>query len=473
MRAKGVLLVLLVAAIIMSLSRGAMLGLVAGLGILGVLWRWSCQVAASDVATGDRISTDVDVARPREASRCGRMCWKWLAVSVCLLAIGFVAWQSMPAFQKERLASWEHASNARRPHIYRSTIDMIKDKPWLGFGFGTYEVLFQEYKPPELARLIPDTTMILHAHNDLLQMVAETGVLGGSMYLLIWLFYLAMVLQSIKNGHFGHLNRIRCGLAGGLAAVVVHNMFNVDSRYVTVQVLTVITLACSATLSPPLRGAVRSCVPTTISPRVAIMFKILVSLAIALLLVTGAGSLRRFRSSILLQRADRVIETGPWSGMETAARQATKCDPHNTQAWYELGYACSRQENWGGAVEAYRKVKRCNPNWANVDANMANCYAYLGDWQSARKYASDALRIHPYSEAGHFLAGKANYALDCEDTALDHFNVFLSHNPDHAEALFYSASILESLGMTNEASVRYGASRVSDPEVYRHLSEGP
>jgi len=472
-RRKRSFLVLFLTAIVLSLSRGTMLGLASGLIVFAVLRRLSRQ---DDVCSAS-VLNNADVAP--ETSSCGRLfrCkanhWKAMGAGAVLLMVCILVCTYMPAFQKDRLLSWAHGSNARRPHIYKATLEMIRDRPLLGFGFGTYEVVFQEYKSPQLASLIPETTMNFHAHNDFLQMLAETGAAGGLLYLLVWFVYAAAIVRGIQRGLPEAIVRLQCGLAGGMAAIVAHNMFNVDSRYLTIQVLTTVTLAGSATLLPPIRRIRLTSHPPRVRVFADVVSKALICTAAVLLAFSAIGTFRRFASSLELERADRLIDSGPWPGMEEAARRATEWDSNSTQAWYELGYSLLKQEKWSAALAAYERVKRINPNWANVDVNMANCYAFVGDWPAVAEHARRALRIHPHSDVAHFLAGKASYAAGDEELAFKHFEVFLSHNPDHAETLFYTASILESLGRMDEASERYEASRRSNPALYRVLTDEP
>lgn len=67
----------------------------------------------------------------------------------------------------ERVAHWQAA------------IRMATDRPYLGFGLGSYEQQYAEYR---LANW-PDS--LGHAHNYYLNMLAETGLIGLSAYLLL------------------------------------------------------------------------------------------------------------------------------------------------------------------------------------------------------------------------------------------------------------------------------------------------
>jgi len=60
-----------------------------------------------------------------------------------------------------------------RDEVARYTLDMWKDYPVLGAGLGSFQVVFPRY-----SREATSTGLYTHAHNDYLQLAAETGVIG-------------------------------------------------------------------------------------------------------------------------------------------------------------------------------------------------------------------------------------------------------------------------------------------------------
>lgn len=81
---------------------------------------------------------------------------------------------------------------AMRGAVARSTVEMVSERPWLGFGLGTWPPSYTRF-----ARL--DNGLVMNeAHNDLLQWAAEGGIpffvlmaalvcwLGGRLYRSVW-----------------------------------------------------------------------------------------------------------------------------------------------------------------------------------------------------------------------------------------------------------------------------------------------
>ena len=111
----------------------------------------------------------------------------------------------------ERLAHWEAGLN------------MWADKPWLGQGIGNYAAVYPTfYTPPWLDPLG-------HAHNFLLNTLAETGVIGLIAYLIFWVSALRFILEAIPRST-GLWRGIAIGVFAAMVHLHVHNFF--DNLYV-------------------------------------------------------------------------------------------------------------------------------------------------------------------------------------------------------------------------------------------------
>jgi O-antigen ligase len=114
----------------------------------------------------------------------------------------------------ERLAHWQAAR------------EMWRDNPWLGVGFGNYAVVYPVYA---VGRWLDP---LGHAHNYLLNIGAETGLVGIVAYSIFWIFTFGLLWLVIQ--HFKGFNSFHKAVAtGGLGIIVhlhIHNL--VDNLYV-------------------------------------------------------------------------------------------------------------------------------------------------------------------------------------------------------------------------------------------------
>jgi len=172
--------ILLCGGVVSSMTRNAWLGLVAGLVVVGGL-----KSRATLVRTVIFVAATVSV--------------------LVVLSPGL----------RSRGASMDNVtsdqSNIERLNVWRTTIDMILDRPLLGVGKGNYTKVMDQYRGRYGAGSHS------HAHNTLLQVTAETGLLGLGAYLFIWFVFFRGMLLTLKR-KAGSLTR---GLAAGVIGALV------------------------------------------------------------------------------------------------------------------------------------------------------------------------------------------------------------------------------------------------------------
>ncbi|MBX3000432.1 MAG: O-antigen ligase family protein [Caldilineaceae bacterium] len=109
----------------------------------------------------------------------------------------------------ERLAHWLAA------------LRMWDQAPWLGVGAGNYAAVYPEVRLP----LWKDP--LGHAHNIYLNILAETGLIGLSAYLLMWILIIGWLWKVNRGGATGSWgNALRIGVFGVIAHLTLHHVFD-------------------------------------------------------------------------------------------------------------------------------------------------------------------------------------------------------------------------------------------------------
>jgi hypothetical protein len=178
-------------AIVLSGSRGALLGLAAGVLTYGFL------------------------ARPRKRI--------WVsAVAIALTA--FVAFYASPAGARLRArAHWigEDSAGGARLLLWRDASRMAATRPWTGFGPENFVAEFPKFQSVDLSKLYPD---FYHEspHNMWLDTLTQQGILG-------LLAQIAIVLLALRAGYRASRKRpeMTAGLLAGLIAVLDAHQFAV------------------------------------------------------------------------------------------------------------------------------------------------------------------------------------------------------------------------------------------------------
>ncbi len=111
----------------------------------------------------------------------------------------------------ERVAHW------------RAGLAMFADHPWLGVGIGNYAAAYGDYAPPHWYEPLG------HAHNLMIHMLAETGILGALTFGAFWLA-LALVALGAARSADAWTHMLAIGALGTWIYVSVHGVF--DSLFV-------------------------------------------------------------------------------------------------------------------------------------------------------------------------------------------------------------------------------------------------
>jgi O-antigen ligase len=205
-----VVIILLIGGLIASWSRGAWFGAVAAVGMMIVFAphrRWiGLTIAIATLGFGG-LALASGLVPASLASRLGDFTNE---ISGFQDVRGVIVTDANYAVI-ERLAHWQ------------AGLAMAAANPWLGVGFGNYEVAYPQY------RLLNWPIPLGHAHNYYINMAAETGIIGAGVYILAWLAIFVLNIRLL-----GRLSGVERGLALGLLGtwtyLSVHSLF--DKLYV-------------------------------------------------------------------------------------------------------------------------------------------------------------------------------------------------------------------------------------------------
>lgn len=127
-----------------------------------------------------------------------------------------------------------------RAHFWATTLKMIGDHPVLGVGLGAYSLAYTRYDTQGGAMRLEQ------AHNDYLQLLADTGFIGGALGLLFIIVLFRKAWRASSSA-----DRFRRGAAlgafAGCVAVLVHSFFEF-ALHATANALLFLIVVALATL---------------------------------------------------------------------------------------------------------------------------------------------------------------------------------------------------------------------------------
>jgi O-antigen ligase len=188
-------------------SKSLLLGLLALTGAAGLLLSFSRAGTALGVIA--IAGTAGVVLRGKTVHRLAA-----IAIVVAIAAVPLLDLGADRLAARYAIAADDFQATGGRLDVARDTLRMIAAFPVIGCGFGAFTWVFPAFSSPEV-RL-----HYTHAHNDLLQLVAEGGLPA--------LVLLATVLLSLSGAVVRGLRRtsdpLATGAAFGFAALLVHGL---------------------------------------------------------------------------------------------------------------------------------------------------------------------------------------------------------------------------------------------------------
>ena len=217
---------LMAASIFLSGSRGGMAAFVAQMVVLSVL-----------------------LVRKREGS------WKQpLMLGVFLaVVIVFLVWMGGNELTRRLISihseAREEINGGVRLTIDRDCLRMLSKKPFLGWGLGTFPIVYPEF------RSFYTTFFVNHAHNDYLQLLVETGLVGFSIAAWFLVLMFRQAASKLKDWTETASGAITVAALLGCVGILVHSFLDFNLQIPANAAL--FYVLCAVAASAPLQESQR------------------------------------------------------------------------------------------------------------------------------------------------------------------------------------------------------------------------
>jgi O-antigen ligase len=370
-------------AIVLSGTRSAMLGLLAGALIF------------------------LAIARPS----LDRKLTLLFAAALASLALLYIS----PAGAKLRARvhwSLDDVRGGARLLLWRDAFHMAMDRPLLGFGPETFTAQFPPFESAELSRAYPDFYQE-SPHNMFLDALVSEGIPGA-------IVLLALCLLALWSA------RSNAALAAALAGAIVCQQFMVLTIPTALYFYLLIAMVIARTSQVPdlpirnwilIPAATIAIIFTAFSARL-----LLADRAMALAEKnteagdvpsaaqsyrtaerwqpsSGDNDLRYSRAMMRLAASSRIFPTSVAAAQQAAdaALRATQTAEDRQNAWYNLATIAALRNDPAGVENALRRAIACAPNWFKPHWTLSQFLELTGRHAEARPEAALALDL----DGGH------------------------------------------------------------------------
>ena len=201
--------------LVLTQSRGALVGLALAVLVIFVLWnRWFLLAIPALILGG-------------------------------LAALAVLGVEGLSQFMLSSTATSAITSFEGRLEIWTRALYMIQDFPITGVGLGMFDHIMDLLYPLFIAA--PETD-IFHPHNMFLSQAVSSGLPGLIGFLALIFLLLVMAVQSIGLSHREEAWPLAVGLLGALVAYLVHGIFDSPTSFVRASAILWILFGLQAAL---------------------------------------------------------------------------------------------------------------------------------------------------------------------------------------------------------------------------------
>jgi hypothetical protein len=132
---------------------------------------------------------------------------------IVLIVLAFFVRQGV----RQNISGGEISSVTERVQLWKKTIQLVDENPWLGVGAGNWQFNFMKFSVSDLSNACLNNVSFHQPHNDFLSVLSETGIVGALLIFLIIIFVMLHALREIWSQRNVGVLVLFCGLAGVLA----------------------------------------------------------------------------------------------------------------------------------------------------------------------------------------------------------------------------------------------------------------
>ncbi len=334
-----------------------------------------------------------------------------------------------------------------RIQAWQTVGKIIVKNPLLGSGLGTFAERFLEYRNTDLW-----TRVSLHAHNEILQIAAQLGLMGLFAFLLLfWTFFRKIIL--IKSKFDPNIDQIRnyyfMSIAGFLGMGLVDSYLNSTNILLLLLVLMV--------------GLLPEQIIKSIQKKKIILW----GLAVVLMLLGVGDYWANWKLEPYYEARMHAFEKN-WYKAEEKILQAIQRDQNNPYYIHAraqiLGQiACQEKKDYGNAISAYADSAAYYYGWGLEHANYALLLGEAGKPEAAVEEIMVAIQKDPNYSLYYCLMGEYLLEQGRKSEAVDAFGECISieaawmdtpyWKDDQAKLEIQNKVIAQALNKINRSSV--------------------
>ena len=322
--------------------------------------------------------------------------------------------------------------------IWKTTLEMIRDRPIFGSGIGTFKMNYLDYQ----AEFLKDNPYYVkysgkagEAHNDYLQMWAELGIIGLGIFIGIILIFYGLTIDYLEKAKNDKDKIIVFGLLMGITSFLVHCLFTfpyhvpiLGSTFFILLGLTVVYINGFNLKEVDRKNIIRIKINTNQMIKNII---IILMLLLAVFLI-GTFVVKPYSAEIHYFKGIKYFEKEKYNDALKDFKYSVWLDPSNGRILHALGSTYYHLDIQDEAQKILQGTKYYF-NDRNIYRNLGLSYTQSGNYQEAEKEFKHAIYLDPkftkaYIDLAYLYAKQEEY-----DKAIVEWNKVLEIEPNFSE----------------------------------------
>jgi O-antigen ligase/Tfp pilus assembly protein PilF len=330
--------------------------------------------------------------------------------------------------------------------MWKTTFEMIKDRPILGSGIGSFKMNYLDYQADFLQRnyyYIKYSGKAGEAHNEYLQIWAELGTIGLGIFIGIILMFYSLIINYLKKNKSEKEKIIVFGLVLGITCFLIHCLFTfplhvptLGSTFFILLGLTVGYIGEFDLNKTNKKNIIWKKLNQKKQRWIEIVFIFLIS--VCMIFVINMLVIKPYIAEIHYFKGMEYYEKENYNDALKDFKYAAQFDPYNGRILHALGTTYYHLDIQDEAQKVLKKTKFYF-NDRNIFRNLGLSYMQSGNYEKAEKELKHAIYLDPkyteaYSDLAYLYATQKDY-----DKAIAEWNKILEIEPNFSEKynIFY------------------------------------
>jgi tetratricopeptide (TPR) repeat protein len=296
------------------------------------------------------------------------------------------------------LGATGESSLIRRTVFWNGAMQAFLNSPIVGNGFGTFEIILPRFRSPDYW-MLKSEDIVPHAHNEFLEILAETGILGFICYAaILGLFFRAAVRIYKKSNPQDRITIV--GLAIGVLGVLIDNLANGGLRTTSILVFFWALLGITMSFDKDQTRMLRWRVPMVISRLKALPSLVAIG-SLILILINAVHTIRAdqhaFRGSVYerLNQPDMALN---------AYEKALKDDPNKEFALFHVGGKYYDLGLYHKAIPHLQRLRELAPWYPKTNMLLGLSYFNTGQTSLGIQLAKEELALNTHPQNSYVLS---------------------------------------------------------------------